>query len=104
MFNWFKKWKDAIKGVDEIPSYPSRYTERDLRYSAIAKCPCGAGLAYPIAHFNSPTEGYWDCSKIWLGTADKNVQHTDRLPWIFYDIRSEDASKNETRTTRPGRN
>jgi len=53
-------------------------------YAAISRCPCGAGMAHWT---DEGVGGSWDCSKIPLGTADKNVQHTARLPFRFYEIK-----------------
>lgn len=66
-------------------------TESDLVWADAAKCPCGALLAYdrdvPLS------DGAWDCSAILLGTAVQTgkpgaVEHTDRLPFAFYDVRA----------------
>lgn len=76
-----------------------------LVYAATARCPCGLGLAYDPAHedptsvFRGPS--YWDCSGIILGTADKTVQHTDRLPFAFYEVKSEGQASANGATTRP---
>lgn len=77
-----------------------------LIYAATSRCPCGAGLAYdPFGSDdpNSPFKGpsFWDCSAILLGTADKSVKHTDRLPFAFYEIKSENQSSAHGATTRP---
>lgn len=82
---------------------PSNHTvipiEELLVYSAEARCPCGAGLAY----IRDPGEDeyFWDCSKIMLGTADKGVKHTAQLPFLFYEIKSELQPSAEGRSTRP---
>lgn len=76
-----------------------------LRYSAGARCPCGAGLAYdingedPSSPFRGPS--YWDCAEILLGTARTDVTHTAQLPFVFYEIKSEDQPSAGGRTTRP---
>ncbi len=76
-----------------------------LTFAATSRCPCGAGLAYDPA---SPEgmHGAWDCSAILLGTAIPSgqpgaVQHTARLPFIFYEVKSENQPSAEGRTTRP---
>lgn len=72
-------------------------TEKDLIYAAFARCPCGAGLAYkPGTH-----PGYWDCADILLEREKKDVQHTDRLPFTFYEIKSERQPSANGETTRP---
>lgn len=70
-------------------------SESDLVFSAVARCPCGSGLAY----VGDGRDNYWDCAKIWLGTADQNVQHTAKLPFVFYEIKTERQS--DGMTTRP---
>lgn len=78
-----------------------------LVYAATSRCPCGAGLAYDPAHenagsvFTGPLSGHWDCSAILLGTADPAVTHTDKLPFAFYEIKSEGQASACGRTTRP---
>jgi len=69
----------------------------ELRYSASARCPCGAGLAYPL---KVGLRGCWDCSAILTGTADVAVMHTDRKPFAFWSIRSEGEGDHDG-TTRP---
>lgn len=69
-----------------------------LRYAATACCPCGLGLAYRRG------DDYWDCSGILLGTADPDAQHTAKLPFTFYEIKSERQPSARGATTRPDRN
>ena len=69
------------------------FTDDELFYSRSVLCPCGHGLAYPK---NCGPHHYWDCSAILKGIADLNVQHTDQLPFVFYDVEGE----NEINTTR----
>ena len=70
------------------------FTDEELLYAATSRCPCGHGLAYPkdcgVSH-------YWDCSAILKGIADKNVKHTAKLPFAFYDVKSEDERRGTTR-------
>lgn len=78
-----------------------------LVYAAYDRCPCGAGMAYDPCREdeNSPFvgshSGYWDCSAILLGTADKGVKHTDRLPFVFWELKSENQVSANGATTRP---
>lgn len=70
------------------------FTDDELLYSAYTLCPCGHGLAYPKGC------GGWhyrDCSAILKGTADKNVTHTGKLPFAFYDVKSENERRGTTR-------
>jgi hypothetical protein len=73
-------------------------TEKDLTYAAYERCPCGAGLAYVKA---SGAYGDWDCADILLGRASKDVKHTERLPFVFYSIKSERQPSADGATTRP---
>lgn len=81
-----------------------------LTFAATARCPCGAGLPYDPAEeggdgpFCGPSA--WDCSAILLGTAIPNgrpgsVTHTDKLPFAFYEIKSENQPSAFGATTRP---
>ena len=73
-------------------------TEKDLVYAASSRCPCGAGLAYQR---ECGPFGHWDCSAVLLGTADQNQKHTDKRPFIFWSIKSEDQPTAYGLTTRP---
>lgn len=70
------------------------FTDDELKYSATNKCPCGYGLAYPL---NCGPHHYWDCSAILKGIADPYVVHTGKLPFVFYDIKSESELRGTTR-------
>lgn len=76
-------------------------------FAAYSRCPCGAGLAYDPASrdegsvFKGSLAAYWDCSAIILGTADAKKQHTARLPFAFYSIKSENQDSVNGATTRP---
>lgn len=81
---------------------------RGMTFAATARCPCGAGLAYDKTCVSPPfnVPSYWDCSAILLGTAIEHgepgsVQHTARLPFAFYEIKSENQPSARGRTTRP---
>lgn len=80
-----------------------------LVYAAYGRCPCGAGLAYDPCYedksspFVGPLSGYWDCSEILLGTARTDVKHTDKLPFAFYEVKSEGQPSANGATTRPAK-
>jgi hypothetical protein len=76
----------------------SESTVDDLIYSAFHRCPCGAGMAY---HRHANIQGNWDCSKILLGTADPSITHSAQLPFLFYEITSENQPSANGNTTRP---
>ena len=107
-----EEYDSAVKKVDELQDVINRYhkekredferrmeenpifTDEELRYSAYNLCPCGHGLAYPK---EASTGHYWDCSAILKGIADKDVEHTDRLPFAFYDVKGEHEKRGTTR-------
>jgi hypothetical protein len=84
-------------------------TPDDLVYAAYSRCPCGAGLAYVPKWYDepqSPAHRCWDCSAILLDTAphkgtEGSVEHTGKLPFIFYEILSEQQPSANGATTRP---
>lgn len=81
-----------------------KLTEDDLIYAAFARCSCGAGMAYVKG--SDPWQGYWDCSDILLGRAIPKgqpgaVEHTAKLPFIFWEITSELQPSANGMTTRP---
>lgn len=78
--------------------YQGQYEPEYLVYSAYCRCICGMGLAHPKT---VTPNGYWDCSGILLGTADPKLTHTAKLPFIFYEIVSEDQPSARGYTTRP---
>jgi hypothetical protein len=67
------------------------FTDEELKYSAVAHCPCGHGLAYPKGCH------YWDCSAILKGIADPGIKHIAQLPFIYFDIKGESESRGSTR-------
>lgn len=80
--------------------WPWKKKERKPRliYAAYSRCPCGAGLAHES---NCGHGGYWDCSAILLGTADENVTHCAKYPFVFYEIKAETQPSANGATTRP---
>lgn len=100
----FAKASELRKQADELSRKGSEVHQQELLakslaermvYAATSRCPCGAGLAYDPAFedesspFKGPLSGHWNCSAIMLGTADKSVTHTDKLPFAFYSIKGE---------------
>lgn len=104
---------------EQLAEQQARPLADRLIYAATSRCPCGAGLAYdPVGPsggvgneggvFKYAASGYWDCSAILLGTATPkgqpgSVQHTGKLPFAFYEIKSEEQPSACGATTRPGR-
>ena len=71
----------------------------ELRFAATLWCPCGAGMAYPVGAMDM--QGTWDCSAILMGTAAIEVEHSPALPFMFYEVKSEDQPSADGQTTRP---
>lgn len=96
----------------------------DLRYSEKARCPCGAGLAYPFEPVD--IHGSWTCSRVLLGEvmldeAKSEAHRKDHppnflrpseavdeagvvhiaCPFVTFEINSEDQPSAQGRTTRP---
>lgn len=67
---------------------------KHLTYAATTRCPCGAGMAYGRGMDS------WDCSAILLGTADPGVKHEAKLPFVFYEVKSEGQPSANGATTR----
>jgi hypothetical protein len=86
--------KEQQTSFDERMKSNPIFKDEELHYSATVRCPCGHGLAYPK---DCGPKHYWDCSAILKGIADKNVKHTDQLPFIFYDIKGEHEYRGTTR-------
>lgn len=75
------------------------HTDRELIYSATARCKCGAGLAYPLDIASAMRLSAWVCSRVLRGDA---VAHGhDSYPWCMYKIREETSISNRSGTTRP---
>lgn len=83
-----------------ITEQRARPLDDRLVYAAYARCPCGAGMAYDPAA-DEGVHGHWDCSAIILGTADQAVKHEAKLPFAFYEIKSENQPSANGATTRP---
>lgn len=74
------------------------YDPEQLRFSAAARCRCGAGLAHPMNH---DVRGAWECSAILLGDAQPSLDHDGPRPFMFWEVRSE-SGDDTANTTRPG--
>jgi hypothetical protein len=97
--------KEVLRFVLEVPKpaplvipQEGKHKLEDLIFAAYTRCPCGHGMAYVKG---SGAFSYWDCSGILLGTADPNMKHTDKLPFVFYEVKSELQPSAEGATTRP---
>lgn len=91
--------------INDLLCKMKTYTDEELVYSAENCCPCGAGLAH-LRVINNNEERAWDCSDILTGRAIPSgqvgaKQHTGRLPFAFYEIKSERQPSARGRSTRP---
>jgi hypothetical protein len=128
--NGNENWKEADKwGFNLILSKDNKqesesekleyFKDEDLIYASTSRCPCGAGLAYPGHASKKQMKqwrpdsvfllwDHWDCSDILTGRAiPSNLlgskTHTDKLPFSFYEIKSENQPSANGRTTRPSK-
>lgn len=75
-------------------------TDKELLYSATARCNCGAGLAYPLDHDKAMKLRAWVCAEVLKGTAEGDKH--DAFPFAFYKVREETSINNHGGdTTRP---
>lgn len=98
-----KEHEDIEKRCQQVFSGYDKFTAEELIFSASSRCPCGAGLAYPKG---SGPKGFWDCADLLMDNFIKkgepgSKEHTDRLPFMFYEIKSEGQPSANGTTTRP---
>lgn len=95
-----RRYKKHVKGR---PQYDPRLTDDMLTYASHARCDCGAGLAYPNG---IGIRGCWSCSDLLTGRKTRdwtlNEKHVPELPFMFYEIKSENQPSANGATTRPG--
>ena len=87
---FFGPAKADLKGFGHYNGSGS-FAESELRYAELARCICGARLAYPEG---AGIDGYWDCADILTGAAvpsgqDGSVKHVGQMPFRFYEIKPE---------------
>ncbi len=100
LFDAFTQGRVEVRPKIEFKEPKEIYTDDELRYAAYARCDCGAGLAYPKGlSFHDCSA--WDCSDILTGRAQPGTKHSDKYPFAFYEIRSEDQPSVKGATTRP---
>lgn len=92
--------------VERDPLEPGLFRDDELVYAAFARCPCGAGIAHWTKAAPFGDTAFWDCSDILTGRAtpksqEGSVQHTARLPFAFYEIKSERQPSARGASTRP---
>lgn len=78
------------------PKALDKYAPCNLRYSAVCRCRCGAGMAYPV---DNNIQGSWRCSAILLGVAVPGLH--DELPFAYYSLKPESNYRANYATTRP---
>lgn len=87
---------DRLKA--EVLDGRAAYSPADLRYAAQARCPCGAGYAYPrhVAPW-----GAWWCSALLTGERkledDPIRTHGEPLPFMFWKVKLESPERGTTR-------
>jgi hypothetical protein len=94
---------EAEKAVKLKLESGDSFTDGELVYAATARCLCGAGMAYPKG---IGTRGFWDCSAILKGEAiaegkTGSVKHEGRMPFTFYEVKSENQPSVKGMSTRP---
>lgn len=100
-----KESSDVFAKIERCEQMKDKFELSELRFSAIARCFCGAGMAYP-KNQNMGLKGFWSCSDILLGRAIRKGQegakeHEGRLHFAFYEIKSEEQPSVNGQTTRP---
>lgn len=83
------------------------YNIDDLKFSATARCKCGAGLAYPKDGSQPEADSVfkmasdWWCYKILTGTDESIPGGHQIFPFSMYEIKSEDQPSANGLTTKP---
>lgn len=91
--------EQRVKQLWDNPDAATPFTLDELRFAAGARCTgCQLGLAYPK---DVGFRGSWTCSGILLGSALHDATKHDSLPFMFYEIKSEDQPSANGATTRP---
>lgn len=94
---------ETEKAVDLKIEKGEPFTDAELVYASTARCLCGAGMAYPKG---IGARGSWDCSAILKGEAiqqgqPNSVQHEGKMPFTFWEVKSEIQPSANGMTTRP---
>ncbi|HVZ89614.1 MAG TPA: hypothetical protein VHG72_21815 [Polyangia bacterium] len=94
---WLLKERDTLRALVAAPDRPLGVD--DLKWAAIARCVCRAGLAYP--KFIGDPHGHWICSAVLLGSGAPDSEHDKPKPFAFWSIKSDDQPSANGATTRP---
>lgn len=94
--------KDVEARLNACEQNKGKFGLDELRFAAYTRCSCGAGMCYPK---DIGMHGAWYCSDILLGRAipsgQEGAKMHDKLPFMFYEIKSEDQPSANGATTRP---
>ena len=78
------------------------WTDRQLKYAAVDRCRCGAGLAHPLDTRQALRLRAWVCARVLRGEVGVLAEEHDSLDFAFYKVREETSINNaEGGTTRP---
>lgn len=73
-----------------------------LVFSALARCRCGAGLAFdPQGSSGNAEHGYWACWLLLRGRAPWGIDHDERLPFSETRVTREMLTARGEISTRP---
>lgn len=93
-------WLEARKEYQKYRREHGKvFTDSELIYSAVARCKCGAGLAYaPDMDMDA-----WHCSVVLTTGIVETSSALDHsyYPFAFYEIKSENQPSASGDTTRP---
>jgi len=79
-----------------------------LCFAAYQRCRCGCGMAYDpngiltgyLDKYETGRPQQWECSAVLLGEGNGNQTHTAPLPFVSYEIKSENQPSVNGETTR----
>lgn len=95
--NEFKRRdEEAEKRIRQAKEGTRFFQPDELVYAARSLCDCGHGMAYPKF---TGINGEWNCSAVLRGIADRG-EHQTGLPFMFYEIKSENDNSEGGHTTR----
>ena len=89
--------EETEKNIKLCHALKYKFNDDDLVFAAYVRCECGCGFAYPK---KIGMHGAWYCSGILLGEADAKAAHTSPMPFMFYEIKSENQPSANGATTR----
>lgn len=97
--------------ADAIVGGENHFKDEELRYAAVTRCKCGAGMAYPL---RIGMGGSWYCSALLTGRRevqegakleghlfDEKIDGHTVLPFLCWEVKSEAQPSMNGRSTRP---